>query len=202
MDIQLLLPLLNTLRQPYATARGTTWRAALLLLPLLAAAPVQLPAAWGGGSPAGAAGSGGEGTSAAAAAAGQQQEGEGTSSAAAAAGQQQEGEGQPALAVRPPPSGTTEEDELLGQQVQAAAAQLASPDLQRSMAASIVLALGRMQLRQRLYDETALPLARFIREQLSTETSVAHEILPHVSCARVGCAAWGWARVWIGWGGV
>lgn len=167
MDVQFLLPLLSTLRQPYAMARGATWRAALLLLPLLAASPLQLPAGWGGGSPAGAAGSGGEGTSA----------------AAAAAGQQQEGEGQPALAVRPPPSGTSEEDAVLGQQVQAAAAQLAAPDLQRRMAASILLALGRMQLRRRLYDETVIGLARFIHEQLSIDTSAAHEILEHVSGA-------------------
>lgn len=147
VDAELSLKLLPMLRAPYANARGMVWRAALLLLPILAAeAPLQLPAAWASsGSAAGAAGGAVQGS-----AAGEQPAGEGA--------------GQPPLQVHLPQEGSGEATAT--QQLQTAAAQLASAERRRGMAAAIVLALSRMQLRRRLYDEAAFGLVQFVKAEL------------------------------------
>ncbi|KAI7841106.1 hypothetical protein COHA_005331 [Chlorella ohadii] len=90
---------------------------------------------------------------------------------------EQQGGGQSSLAARPPPSGSTEEEASTIKYVRVAASQLASDERRRGMAAAIVLALARMQLRRRLYDEAVLGLMRFVEEELSIDMASPFDTL-------------------------
>ncbi len=162
MDAEMCGKLLPNMRSPQAPMRGTVWRAALLLLPMLATAPaLPLPASWGG-APEAAPGAAGE-------------------AAGGSGATQQQGGGQSSLAARPPPSGSTEEEESTIKYVRVAASQLASDERRRGMAAAIVLALARMQLRRRLYDEAVLGLMRFVEEELSIDMASPFDTLRQAS---------------------